>query len=818
MSAALNRKLTQARERLQAGDAAGAQALCQEVLQRAPRNPDALYLLGVTHLMTGQARAALPPLRQAVVIDPRHGAALENLALANLMLGEFGDAERALRGAAALPGAPASVFMRLGISILNQGRHSEAIVEIKRALALNPHDADIRLNLGQALAAAGESTAARRQFEAALNLAPEHADAMFNLGVIDLDAGNLDAARQRFERVIAQSPRHAEALVNLGIVHEQERRMEAAIDCFRRAFAISPALTQAGNNLARALALQGKPEEAREYYLATLRIAPNLTETHDGLASACLALGRFKEAIVHLREILRAEPENRNALNALAEALFQTGDLALAESTVQRVTALDPAAVAPYELLAEIYLLRGEFDRAVAMLGSGYQRTSAASMLGKLTFLLRRVCDWDEWREAWPALKTVLTRNPEAISPFSLLCEPTTTGEQLLHARAWSAARFGAGIAPPVRGARKSAPGRLRIGYFSSDFYLHATAYLLAEVLELHDRSRFEIFAYSYGPDDKSPMRTRLLQASEHFVDIAWDPDDVAARRIRDDDLDILIDLKGYTMGARTGILARRPCALQVSWLGYPGTMGAHFIDCLIADPFIIPAGCEQSYSERVLRLPHCYQPNDRKRAVSAPVTRKQYGLPDEGVVFCCFNQAYKITPEVFACWMRLLRQVAGSVLWLLDDNVSASANLKREAMAHGIASERIIFAPRLPLEQHLARYQVTLLALDTFPYGSHTTASDALWGECLLVALCGETFASRVAGSILNNCHLSDLVTHDIEEYERLALRIATDRQFRDGLRVRLGAARTASPLFDADGFTRDLEHLYSGLVPGSA
>jgi predicted O-linked N-acetylglucosamine transferase (SPINDLY family) len=427
---------------------------------------------------------------------------------------------------------------------------------------------------------------------------------------------------------------------------------------------------------------------------------------------------------------------------------------------------------------------------------------------------LRRACDWEKWRGAWQTLSAALPDTGEVVTPFSLLCEPLTPDQQLSHARRWSRQFNVMGDSrgdPPARHAQRA---RIRIGYFSSDFYLHATAYLLAEVLELHDRSQFEVFAFSYGPEDNSPMRARLRAACEHFTDIARDPDDVAAQHIREAQLDILIDLKGYTMGARPAILARRPCALQVSWLGYPGTMGADFIDCVIADPFIVPAEHERFYAERVLRLPHCYQPNDRKREIAKPLARADYGLPDDAFVFCCFNQSYKITPEIFACWMRLLKQVPDSVLWLLADNRWASENLRRAAQAHGIAAERVVFGPKLPLAQHLARYAAADLALDTLPYGSHTTASDALWGGCPLVALCGETFAARVSGSILTAFDLPELVTYKIEDYERLALQIATDEPLRSALRAKLELNKLRAPLFDSAAFTRDLEQLYREII----
>ena len=496
---------------------------------------------------------------------------------------------------------------------------------------------------------------------------------------------------------------------------------------------------------------------------------------------------------------------------ALADALFQDGQLDEAESSARRANELDPDAVGPYSVLAQIHTVRGEFERAAAVLETGFKRTGADSLLGTLTHQLRRICDWTKWREAWPQLASRLDRSAELGSPFWLLAESTTAQQQLSYTRRWAQRQFGdAGSGPEVRRPVPVGSRRLRIGYFSSDFQEHAAAYLVAEVLELHDRERFEIFAYSYGPADRSPMRERLRQACEHFVDIAWDPDDLVVDRIRGDELDVLVDLKGYTVGARTAVLAQRPCPVQINWLGYPGTMGAGFMDYLIADGYIIPAGQEAAYAERVLRLPHCYQPNDRKRPSAEPLARAQYGLPDAGFVFCCFNQAVKITPEMFACWMRVLHRVPLSVLWLAEDNRHATRNLTEAAQEHGIAPERLVFSPRLPYAQHLARYRVADLALDTFPYTSHTTASDGLWSECPLVALCGETFAARVSGSILTACGLPELITHSLPEFEDLACRLASDPDFMSHIRARLASAKAGAPLFDSTAFARDLERLY--------
>ena len=813
MSAFTNRKLKQAQEYLQSGNLGAARRLCEDVIARAPRNPEALCLLGITHLFAGDAQQALPLLQQAVDSVAGYGLALEHLGVAHLMLGRFSDAERALRPAAGLPGAPSSARMRLGVALLNQGQTQEALDVLREALSAAPQDPDCHLNLAHAYAQQGDPASARNHLETVLRLDPAHIEARFNLGVLALQQDELDAARTWFERVLERVPKYIDALVNLGVVLQRLLQTDQAAACFRRALALDPSHAVANKNLADALSQQGRSHEARDHYLAALAAAPGFTEAREGLAAALLALGRFREAITVLREVLRQEPEHKQAWGALGDALFQCGELGEAASTAQRAIELNPDAAAPYSVLALIHIVRGELAPAITALEDGLRRTGSGGLLGMLAHQLRRVCDWKRHGAVWAELKRRLGQEDAALgSPFWLLIENTTAEEQLDYTRRWAAAHFRS-EEPRSAGAATSvtAPAgrRLRVGYLSSEFHEHAISYLFAGVLERHDRSRFEIFAYSYGPDDKSQMRARLRAGAEHFVEVAWDPDDVVVRRIQDDALDILIDLKGYTMGARTGILARRPCSLQVNWLGYPGTMGAPSIDYLITDRFTVPPEREAAYSEKIVYLDHCWQCNDRARPMLEPLTRTDYGLPADGFVFCCFTQSVKVSPEIFARWMRLLRDVPGSVLWLAEDNPWATENLKRAAQAGDIAPRRLIISPRIPFPQHLARYRVADLALDTFPYTSHSTASDALWAGCPVVALCGDTFAARVSGSILTHAGLPHLITDSMDAYEQLARGLATDSARLAQARAQVAQAKSSS-LFDAESFTRDLERVY--------
>ena len=807
-----NDQLARARTLLQNGNAPGAQVLIDAVLARAPANPEANYLLGMVRLMAGEARAAEAPLQITLRSDPNNAMALDSLGLCYLMQRRFGEAEQALRKAAAHPRAPAVVVMRFGLSLLEQNKATDAVSVLQRAAALAPRDADCQMNLGRALHMAGDSDAARRAFESALAFAPGNADALFNIGVIFLESNHIVTATEWFEKCIARAPRHAEAWVNLGIARERRDELESALTAYRTALDIDPRLPAAGNNLAHALARSQRHNEARLQYLATLQAAPDYTAAHEGLAASCLALGRVDEAVAHLRITLAAEPDNRGAIMALADALFESGKLDDAEPLAKRALALNPDAADAYVTLANLQGVRGYPELAVPLLETGYERTGNGGLLGMLAYQYRVQCDWDKWARAWQALAPRIDSEAALGSPFWLLCEPITAHQQLTYTRGWAAQRFKDIQPMPASPAREHA--RVRVGYLSSDFQEHAAAYLIADVLEHHDTNRFEIFAYSHGPQDNSPMRKRVVAACEHFVDIAYDTDDAAAQRIRSDGIDILIDIKGYTVGDRITIMARRPCDIQVTWLGYPGTTGAPFVDYLIADPYIIRPGEEATCSERVLRMPHCYQPVDRKRAVAEPLTRREYGLPEKGFVFCCFNQSYKITPEVYAVWLRLLAQAPGSVLWLVDGGATANRNLVVLAQAAGIAAERIVFAPRRGYSEHLARYRVADLALDTFPYTSHTTLNDALWCGCPAVAYAGDTFAARVSGSILTAAGAPELVGYSIVEYEQLAQQLAMDNARLESARTALEKSRASAPYFDTATFTRDLERLFDGMI----
>lgn len=809
MSASLNNRLHKARQHLNNGDAAAALALCSEVLAKAPRNPEALMLRGIAGLMNQRPAEAAADFRQALAAMPGNGALLEYLGLALLTLGQFTEAEQVLQRACKLAGAPASAWMRLGLAQLHGGRALEAVSALRQALQRAPGQPDCLLNLGQALAATGDRAAAAAQFEILLQAMPGHPDALFNLGVLELEAGDLDAARRHFEAVLAQDQGHSDARVNLAVVLERQGDTETAAQQLEQALARAPAHPHAHGGLGRQRLMQGRPAEARGHFEAALATLPGLPTALEGLGAVSRLQGRHAEAAHWYGLLLEQDPADAAAWSQRADSLLQIGKLDEAATAAERALALDPARAQAYAVLAQRRIVLGELGPAVELLEQGVVRTNDAALLGLLTHQSRHVCDWTRWRRSWAQLVPRLAGDEDCGSPFTLLCEDVDARQLLDYTRRWAKRRFGAAVVPAPAPRRLEPGERLRIGYLSADFQEHPAAYLITEMLERHDRSRFEIFAYSYGPASSGLMRQRIVAAVDHFVDIAWDTDDAAVARIRKDAIDILIDLKGYTVADRLEIMAQRPSPLQLTWLGYPGTTGTEFIDGLIADPQIIRPGEEETCSEQVLRMPHCYQPTDRRRVIAEPLARQDYGLPDEALVFCCFNQTFKITPEVFAVWLRLLVAVPGSVLWLVDANRWATANLRAAAEAAGVDAQRLVFAPRKPLAEHLARYRVADLALDTYPYTSHTTASDALWCGCPLVALRGDTFPARVSASILIAAGMPDLIADSLAQYEQIILRLTGDRPALEDLRMRVQAARDHSPLFDTEAFTRDFECL---------
>ena len=665
---------------------------------------------------------------------------------------------------------------------LQERRPRSAIDACRRALSHRPDHAVAHNLLGQALRAAGEVAAAIAEVEAAVALDPGYVDAHFNLGVTRQKLGQADLAEASYRRVLALRRDHTGALVNLGNIVKGRGALADAISLYRRAIAAKPDFAEATSNLAGALAAQGKIDRAIELYRRAIALKPGLAAAHNNLGTALKRKRRLAEAAASFRTAILIEP-------AFAEAHFNLGSL----------------------LIDQDALAEGieSFERALA------HQPDFPEALAFLVHQLHHVCRWDRIDDLNAKLLAIV-RSDSAyrVPPFCLINLPSTPADQLACARQW-AKQSGLDAATPAFTFDRRPKDRLRIGYLSADLRDHATSRLAAGLFESHDRGEFEIYGLSIGQTDDTPLGTRVRNAFDRFVDLSEASDLEAAERIHRAGIDILVDMKGYTWGARSRILALRPAPIQVNFLGFPGTMGTGFIDYIIADAFVLPPDQQQYFTEKPVYLPGSYQCNDRLPPIAEPApTRAQCGLPDDALVFCCFNNSYKITAQTFDVWMRLLGAVENSVLWLYQANAVMAGNLRREAAARGIAADRLVFAQKLPTAEHRARQRLADLFLDTWPCNAHTTASDALAVGLPMVTVAGPSFAGRVAGSLLRAVGLPELVAASAQGYESLALGLARDRAGLAALRARLGALLPGAALFDSARYARRLEFAFRAMA----
>ncbi|MDQ2961921.1 MAG: tetratricopeptide repeat protein [Pseudomonadota bacterium] len=645
-----------------------------------------------------------------------------------------------------------------------------------------PSDVSAWNLLGEMLNAA-DPAAAAMAWRHALELEPQNPEALFHLGNRHRELGENDAAIDYYERALAKSPGHHAVLNNLGLALEASGNYERAEDCYREVLAAQSQHADALANLANLLQGRKRYQEAALAYekaIAVRRDFPVRFWISRGVTLG--ELGAFADAEASFREAARLDPEHARVQVDIGSLCIVQERFDAAEEPLARALELDPHN--PYAATMRLY------SRLRRCIWEGLDANVAQ---------LRALIANDTPRAAYNAV------------PFPLLALPLGPDVELAAARRW-ARQIAASVAgqPLPESAAARTPGtRLRVGFVSSDFRDHPVAYLLTECWERIDRTRIETFAYSLVPEDKSTFGQRVTRAFEHFADLTAQPAQTIARRIRGDGIDVLFDLNGYTTHSKSEIFVLKPAPVQISWLGYLGTLGAEWYDYVLTDRFACPPGLQPYFTERFLYLPDCYCPGDTRRPVAQAESRAACGLPAAGLVFCCFNNSYKILPAIFDVWMRLLAAVPESTLWLALGNVTASVNLRREAAARGIDPRRLVFAPRVSLPEHLARHVHADLFLDTAPYNAGTTANDALFMGVPVLTCAGETMASRVAGSQLHAIGLPELATTGLAQYEALALELARNPARLRDCRERLHANRHTRPLFDMARFARKLDDL---------
>jgi predicted O-linked N-acetylglucosamine transferase (SPINDLY family) len=749
----------------------------ERALALRPTAVECLVNRGVAQQRLGQLRQAVDSYDRALSINGDHVVALSNKGCALTELQQPDQGLECCDRALQLEPDCAEAHNNRAVALRALGRQQEAIAACDRALAAKQDYAEALCNRGKSLAADGQLDAAVASLERALVQQPGMFDAHYALAGVLSRLKRLESALQHYERALAAKPESIEVLIDRAIVLQRLRRIEAALASYEQVLRADPDHVRALTNCGAVLLDLGRRHEALRCLDHAIELQSDLADAHVNRGAALLQLDRLEEAVATCERALQLNEHCAEALCSIGMAWMALRQPQQAARAFARLADIAPA--------------------------DGYA-------LGSLLNANAMCCDWTELQTRCERVVRGILDGERVILPLAFLPVSGAADVQQQCARIFVNDQYPRATLD-LSGGRRYGHSRIRVAYMSADLRPHAVSYLLAGVFERHDRERFEIIALSQRPPDHSAFGRRVSAAFDRFIDISAMSDGDTARLVRELEVDIAVDLAGFTAGNRTAVFARRPAPIQVGYLGFPGTLAADYIDYLIADRFVIPEGSEDYYSERIAYLPQCFQANDDRRFVPSYLPgRCEVGLPEGALALCCFCNSYKINPQLYDVWMRLLQALPGSVLWLIADNASVEANLRTEAMQRGVDTDRVLFAPRLAYPEHLTRLQCADLFLDTFPFNGGATASDALWAGVPVVTCSGQAFSSRMAGSLLHAIGLPDLVTQNLQEYEELTLRLCTNPIQLAHVRTRLARNRASWPLFDTDRFRKHLESAY--------
>jgi predicted O-linked N-acetylglucosamine transferase (SPINDLY family) len=829
-----------------AGRLAEAIPLYEQILAREPRNQRANYLMGIALYQSGKPRNSIRFLKVAADINPDALEAWRDLGIILLKLRDFEQAEAAFAQALRIAPANPQFLVNRGIALRNLGQAQQAVDCHRAALQLQPGFAEAHYHLGSALLELSRPDEALASFRRATTLKPGMAEAWQGTGQALLDGGqpseaivalreaarlnansadirrSLGLALLRAEQhaealeaiagALAIDPAHSGALSARGAALEQLQRNEEALIAYAEALRSDPVNVDALLGQAGLLRNMGSVDEALAAYDRAIALAPQRGDAYFGAGLAFMRKREFVAAVRSLGEAARHLPQMAAVHHQHALALQKLDRDADALAALDSAVSADRSHLESYLQKARILSQRHQWEEALTVLEAARPFDPQDKSLGQRFSDRMRICDWTRHDEDMQDIRRRLAADDGDLASFNTLAYLDDPALQR-HAAEATSRDVGHQALPAIE--VNASDRRITVAYVSGDYRDHATMYLMADVFEHHDRSRFRLVGLSLRRSEKSVMRARVMPFFDAFHDLDALSDDDALALTRQEGIDIAVDMMGFTRHARSGLFAARLAPVQVNYLGFAGTMGLPSIDYIVADPVLIPEGLRAHYTEKVAYLPDSYQPNDRKRLIAAGGShRAEHGLPDEAFVFCCFNNSFKITPQVFDSWMRILAQAPGSVLWLFSYAAPVERNLRAAAEARGIDPQRLVFARSLPLPDHLARHRAADLFLDTLPYNAHTTASDALWAGLPVLTLMGETFASRVAASLLTAAGASELIAPSRAEYERMAVGFYKDRDALKALRSKIAANKLSCALFDPERYTRNLEALFAQMA----
>jgi len=708
----------------------------------------------------------------------------------------------------------------LGVIASQSGNNDIAVNLINKAIQYNPGNPIYYYHLGIILKDQGKSIEAINSYQKSLEIKPDYVESHNNIGVVFIDLGELSKALICFQKALEIKPEYAEAHFNLGTVFKRQDKRAEAISSFQRALEINPNYTEAHNNLGAMCEEQGDFVEAISCFQKVLEINPEYVDAYNNMGAVFIEMGELAKAFTCFQKALEINPKYAEALYNLGIVCNSQNKRAEAVFCFQKALEIKPENAEAYHNLGNVFIDLGRRTEAL----SSYQKAleispDHAKAFSELFYQLQQLCDWNKLEGMTAKLDDFTTKaldkgTKTAETPFLNLSRHIDPSRNFAVAKSWSGdiarAMSNLNVHFPFEG-RRSRKNKIVVGYLSNAFRDHAMAYLTLSLYGLHNRDEFNIFCYSYGEDDGSYYSTRIRQDCDKFVDIGNLNNADAARCIYDDQVDILVDLKGYTKDSRLEISALHPAPIQARYLGLAGTTGADFFDYIITDKIVTPEDHAQYYSENFAYLPHCYQINDYAQTISSKCwNRADFGLPENSFVFCSFSQGYKIEPVMFNTWINILLQVPETVLWLQRKNEITEKNLRQEAESKGIESARLIFSEKLSKDQHQRRLGLVDMALDTRIVNGAATTSDALWAGVPVITLQGNHFSSRMSSSMLTALGLPELITSTLKEYESLAVDLARNPVKLQMIRQTLMKNRLAEPLFNTSRFTRNLEKAY--------
>jgi predicted O-linked N-acetylglucosamine transferase (SPINDLY family) len=789
--------------------------LFEGVLQEEPHNFAALNGRGFIALQQNRLAQSAADFQQSLAVNPSQPFAHKMLGIVQGAMGQLDASLQSFAAALALDAKDPEVYFNRATFRFQAGQVQEALSDLDAAIRLRGSYLEARSNRANLLIQLNDFARAEKDLDYLVGKVSNNPDLWVALGLAKHKVGKAREAMQCNERALKLAPNHPDALLNSSSSTYDQGEYPAALSWAERAITATPYRAEAHYARAQALMAMSRFDEALQGYSKAIELNPNYAEAWMGRGLACTSLRDWDNAIRDYEQALVLTPNSYETLNNLGGIYVKRGEYAHALKYFRLAVQQDPDMYLGVVNEARALAALKQFDEAHrSYVAAAAIDTHSRWLQGEHLFALASACNWRDYETQWSDLLPRIHAGKTVCKPFSIMATPADLATRQQCSEIFVRDKYLRDAVPQDLAWNRASADKITVAYLSSDFYNHATSYLIAEMFELHDRTRFNIIGVCYGPSPADEMRDRVSKSFDQFIEAAAWSDQEIAGRLRHIGVDIAVDLKGHTKNTRLGVFAARAASIQMHYLGYPGTIGAEFIDYLVADSTLIPEEHTAFYDEKVVYLPDTYQVNDRLRKISEKTdTRSDHGLPEDGFVFCCFNNNWKISPDVFAVWMRLLKQVEKSVFWFLEDNEDASRNLVREAVARGIPADRLIFAKRAPLADHLARHRHADLFLDTYYCNAHTTASDALWAGLPVIAKLGDTFASRVSASLLKAVGLPELVAESTEAYEALAVDLATNPDKLAKVRQKLADNRLSSPLFDTPRFTRNLEKAYEAV-----